>query len=533
MSAGIARRVATGVAAMTAAVLGLSACNATDTAEPEADQQVPADETEETPGPKPRTITFTEPVETELACDCYSQLIGADSTGRVAIAEDLPIPAMATQGAVEDPETVLTVVDGDGNTVWSDDSLTWTDGSVSNFVAPKSWATGSALIARADERTLVGLDWSTGDTLWTVPDVAFSVDPELVPERDDVFVLSGQAWDADGDTYHPRVSAIDATDGSVRWDGREIRDYDVSPDGAFLLTADYGDDGATLTHVDLADGSTTEATVESWRGRGQSLNVRDDGTISAYIGPSGENERMVVEVADWDGDPTVTEVAEESDDTGVPGLPEADEVATHEESGLVLAATLDAEGEPETAVMVDADGNQLWDVPAEEVLRWHESSRSDASGDPEVYTGGAEFVSLPDDQVLVVADRTPAFAEEGYSGSVAGSGGDAFTAYDARSGDELWSWGDQARMSSFAALEEDGVFYVAQGGTHGGGGREDIEPTALTMALLDLRTGEPDWQVDAGPTTTATVHAVDDLVVVRIDGDQPWRVSKRTERTGS
>lgn len=468
-----------------------------------------------TPEPA-QQVSVTEPVE--LDCDCHAHTVDGDGDGLVAVIDRPP--------ASSDRSTALQVVDGEGTTLWSDDTVAWADLSDSE-PSTEHAGTRHAVVARTAPTTLAGLDWSDGSTRWEVPDIPSGLLMESAEEAADILMLYSRNVHEDGTpAEYSQLIALDTAEGVVLWDEQDVDDYAFSPDGEFLVAVDFDADGATLTRVDLGDGEISTVSADSWQGPGSHVNVSSDGLIGAFLGPELAEE-VWVSVSDWETDPTATDENRPRDSSSIPDSVRW--VGSHEESGLTLATTTDSDDQPETAVMFDADGNELWDSPAEELLSWYEIE--DADGYVEV--GGTELVELPNgNPVLVVERDTFTLPDFEINGSV-DSDAAAYSVYDARRGEELWSWGEQGRYSSYVVPAGQGIFYGVQAGEldqdggflDGDTGPSEREPAPTDLTVLDLRTGEPEWEVTGSESVNPNLEDLDGVIVTDLGSGEPMLTS--------
>jgi hypothetical protein len=513
--------------AVTTTALILTACGGDDAPTAAESEPDPAatDVPEDEPTAPARTVTFTEPIETVFECDCPSVVVGSNGVDRVAIVRSLPGPSMTDD---QEPAT-LQVLDSNGELAWDFDELPqiFDGGPGANGVT----AYPSGVVVEGEDQTLIGLDWSDGSKLWDLPNV--SVTPEQVRGQDDVFILAGQLFgQVDGESYtsHPRVSLVDVESGGRKWTAEDVDKYAVSRDGSYLVIARFDDDAAELTKVDVADGAETTVSVPSWTGAGWSLTIDDDDVIAAHFGASGERERQQVAV-DWAAGSTedVPEADESDSGPRVPGHPDATRVDSDDDLDVVLAATLDDDGVPTTAFAVDAAGGVLWEKPAAEVTSWR-TYVSEQTGEDRTSMRSLSLRPAGAADPVAVVDARPVPFEEVTGGVGTNASGPAYAAFDAMTGDELWTWGDRSRLGGITYVPEHGLAFVSEGGVAGDGDDYFSDATAepLNLELIDLRTGEADWTVTGDETRSGTAWTDGTFAIVHVDG--PWLMSVRADR---
>lgn len=455
---------------------------------------------------------FTPPVETEFRCDCPSRLLGTNGAERAAILRSLPLPG----GPPGEPS--VQVLDADGRIVWRFDDLelpTSDPAVAATSVLPLD----EAIVAPTTGGYLVGLDWTDGSRLWELADVSSA--PRRVPQHPDLFTITVTGFEVhNGSSYstHRRVSVREASTGEPRWAGTSVDAFTVADDGSRLLAVRFGDEAAELIRVELPSGTASSVMVPGWQGRGTSLQLNADGTVSSDIG----DNRFTVRV-DWDGpEPAVDDlgtgwtVARED----VPSLPpDAEVIARHEETGTLLGSTVDGAGHPVTVFAADASGTRLWERPAAEVASW--SMRKDghvAFKNVSIHDAGAR-------DAVVMLDLRWGFDE--LRGAADAARGPASLAYDLRTGTDLWEWGRSTHSGGQTIIREHGLVLVAEAGPLDETGAV-AEPAPLRAALLDLRTGAPEWEMEAGAVTSVSV-ASDGAFAFLAVRDGPWLLSTQQD----
>lgn len=465
----------------------------------------------ETDAPPERTrpSTFTAPIATEFQCDCPSRLLGTNGADRAAILRSLQLPGQPLR---EEPS--VQAVNPDGEIVWQFDDLELPS-SQPAVAATSVLALGDAVVAPAADGSLVGLDWSDGSRLWELAEVA--VAPRRVPDRPGLFTIAVTGTEAHGGTTyptHPRVSVREVSSGEPRWAATSIDAFTVAGDGSRLLAVRFGDSAAELIRVGLPGGSATSVTVPSWQGRGTSLALDEDGTITSDIG----GERHAVRI-DWEEpEPTVHDLGTGRAVEGAvpaPHPPDAEIVAAHEASGIHLAATLDDAGRPATVSAADDSGMELWRRPAAEVASW------EVGKDGDVAFRNVSIHEDPEGAPVVVLDLRRGLMD--LRGAAEGNSGPAIRVYDLRTGANLWEWGRRNRSGGHAIMPGHGLVLTAEAGAFDETGAV-TEPAPLRAALLDLRSGAAEWDLRNGQATYASVAADGGFAFVTMRNG-PWLLS--------
>lgn len=493
--------------ALTATVLialALTSCGAdagTDDPQPSA-ESTPTDEAPQ------RTTALAELSVSEFVCECVSTPAGANSEGLIAVARDLA----TFQGGGDAP--MVSVLDSSGAVLWEEPIQPAT----TSGVPTASFVTTEAAIAAPVAEGMRGFGWD-GAQLWTLPGDG-PIEPKEVPGSDDLVIVSSILFELNGFDSHPNVTLIDAATGEVRWHGEDVDDYTFDADAGELFTARYAADGAALSRVDLETGTETTATVPTWLGEdGTSLSADGD-LVTAYLGPAGGNVELAVSVGEVAGDTFPVTEAETPAPDDETGLPEGVErVDSDDDLGLVLGAQLGADGLPETAVLYDAGGTELWQKPAAEVLNWRAGGEASSASGVQLVDGG-EYGGP-----LAVVSRV-ATVDGPDAGAIADTEAAAHTVLDALTGEELWSWGDKSRLGSLEVSAEAGVALAVQSSS---GDMAAPTPGELDVQALDLRTGEADWVYADDPVEFAAVYPVANSMLV-IPREGPWLVTSVTER---
>lgn len=513
------------LAAGIAVVMALGACGSDDeppAASASTDDAAGEEEPAETPAPTEeapvRSVTFTEPVESQFTCDCLSQVAGAHSSGLVAIAKDMR--------SVETPdaEPRVAVLDPTGEVLWEKPA---DDETITTVPFPQYAATEPAIVVQ-HKGALTGYAWKNGKRLWAKDEI--DVAPELVDGSDDLVAVAGRLHEGSQVT-HPFVGLLDTKSGTYRWSAENLNAYTIDGASGALYAVRLGsggEKGAKLLRVDLESGAETAVRVPSWKAKnGTGLVVRGEALVF-HVGSADNTKPVAVEV-DWQAaKPRAVDVEAPESSTGGVTLPESMvEVDRHEEAGLTLAVERDQAGKPSAAVMLDQDGTELWTAAADDVLSWSEPDE-----DGERSFGRADIEYAPDiDTAVVVVDRSP---DDSYQkGAVASKNAATYTVLDARTGEELWTWGDPARFGGFE-VDAGGVAIAWQAWS---GDLVDRKARPLEIAALDLLTGEPDWEY-TGERTTRAALTFGQLAGGRNGGtgvvlvsDGPWLVFSRTELT--
>lgn len=456
-----------------------------------------------------RGATFTAPVATEFECDCPSRLLGSNGADRAAILRSLPLSSRPAQDSPS-----VQVLNPDGEIVWQFDDLELSDSDPA-VAATSVLAFHDAVVAPATGGSLVGLGWADGSRLWELADV--QVAPRRVPGQPELFTIAHTGFETHGGSSystHPRISLREAATGEPRWVATDIHAFALAGDGSRLLAVRFGDDAAELIRVELPAGAATSVAVPGWQGRGTSLVLNEDGTISSDIG----DERFTVRIAWEEREPAVHDLG-----TGwtvereepPPLQPDSEIIASHDGTGMLLASTLDDEGNPVNVFGADRGGTQLWQRPASEVASW--AIRKDG----DVLFKNVSIRDVAEREAVVVLDLRTGFDD--LRGAADFTGGPATRVYDLRTGTDLWEWGRSMHSGGQTIMSEHGLALVAEAGPLDETGAV-AEPAELRAALLDLRTGAAEWNLRADATTSAGVASdgVFAFVTVR---DGPWLLS--------
>ncbi|MFW6203856.1 MAG: PQQ-binding-like beta-propeller repeat protein [Actinomycetota bacterium] len=461
------------------------------------------------PPERTRPATFTAPIAAEFQCDCPSRLLGTNGVNRAAILRSLPLPS---RPPLEPPS--VQALNRDGEIVWEFADLELPAGDPA-AAATSVLAFNNAVVAPAAGGSLVGLDWSDGSELWELADVG--VAPRRVPERPGLFTIAATGAEVHGGASyptHPRVSVREVVSGEPRWAARRIDAFTVADDGSRLLAVRFGDEAAELIRVMLPGGSTTRVSVPPWQGRGTSLALNEDGTLSSDIGDESHTVRV-----DWDKpEPAVHDLGTAwtvEDAAPAPHTSDDEVIATHDATGIHLAATLDDTGRPVTVSATDDSQAQLWQRPAAEVASW------EVGKDGDIGFRNTSIHEGPKGAPVVVLDLRSGLMD--LQGAAGEPGRPAIRVYDLRTGTNLWEWGRSERSGGHTTIPGHGLVLMAEAGALDATGAV-AEPAPLRAAMFDLRTGAAEWDLRDGQATYASVAADGGFAfVMRRDG--PWLLS--------